>query len=106
MAAHDLLFDLIDDTGKGLSASEVVFGSLASEESDFVRFNRARVRQAMTIRQSYLTLSLVSGRRCDSATVSLSGSLEEDRSRVRGVLETMRGALPTLPEDPYLLYST
>jgi predicted Zn-dependent protease len=106
MTAHDILFDLIDDAGRTLSANEVVFGSLASEESDFVRFNRARVRQAMTIRQSYLTLSLVSGKRCDSATLSLSGSFEEDRSRVRSVLDTMRGALPTLPEDPYLLYST
>jgi predicted Zn-dependent protease len=106
MAAHELLFDLIDDASKGLSTSEVVLGSLAAEESDFVRFNRGRVRQAMTIRQSYLTLSLVSGKRCDTATVTLSGVLTEDRERVQGALGAMRTTLPSLPEDPYLLYST
>jgi predicted Zn-dependent protease len=103
MAAHDILFD---EAAKGLSANEIVFGSLAAEESDFVRFNHARVRQAMTIRQSYLTLSLVAGKRCDTATITLSGVLDEDRARVQGALAAMQSTLPSLPEDPYLLYST
>src|SRR5690242_16572132 len=106
MPTAPYLFDLIDDLKPRLGAGEVVFGWLASEESDFVRFNRARVRQAMTIRQSYLTLSLIVGKRRDAVTLSLGGSYGEDRERVRSALERMRGSLPALPEDPYLLYST
>src|SRR5258708_4473457 len=106
MTGAPYLFDLVDDARARLTGGEVVLGSLESEESDFVRFNHARVRQAMTIRQSYLTLSLIDGKRQDSVTLSLSGAYGEDRERVRGALETTRASLSALPEDPYLLYST
>jgi predicted Zn-dependent protease len=105
MSSAPYLFDLIEDLRRRLHAGEVVFGWLASEESDFVRFNRARVRQAMTIRQSYLTLSLVAGKRREAVTLSLGGAHDEDRERARGALERMRGSIAALPEDPYLLYS-
>ena len=42
--------------------------SFAGEDSDFVRFNHACIRQAMTIRQAHLTLSLVDGARSDTTT--------------------------------------
>jgi predicted Zn-dependent protease len=106
MSTAAYLFDLIDDAKARLSGAEVVLGTLASEESDFVRFNRARVRQAMTIRQSYLSLTLVDGKHQDSVTLSLSGVYGEDRERVRGALDRVRASLPAMPEDPYLLYST
>ena len=106
MTTASYLYDLVADLGPRLEHGEVVFGWLESEESDFVRFNRARVRQAMTIRQSYLTLALVLGKRRDAVRLSLGGGFAEDRARVRGVLEQMRGSLASLPEDPYLLYST
>jgi predicted Zn-dependent protease len=106
MTAAGLLFELMEDATARLTGKEVLFGSLAAEESDFVRFNRARVRQAMTIRQSYLTLSLVNGKRRDSIGVALSGVPADDRERVHHALDSMRATLPALPEDPYLLYST
>lgn len=105
MSSAPHLFDIIDDLRPRLRAGEVVFGWLASEESDFVRFNRARVRQAMTIRQSYLTLSLVAGKRREAVTLSLGGARGEDRERARAALDRMRGSIAALPEDPYLLYS-
>ena len=105
MTGAPYLFELVDDVCGRLTGGEVLLGSLESEESDFVRFNHARVRQAMTIRQSYLTLSLIDGKRQDSVTLSLSGAYGEDRDRVRAALERIRSTLPALPEDPYLLYS-
>ncbi|HEX4338730.1 MAG TPA: metallopeptidase TldD-related protein [Polyangiaceae bacterium] len=106
MTTAAYLFDLVDDARTRLVGSEILLASLASEESDFVRFNRARVRQAMTIRQSYLTLSLIAGKRQDTVTLSLGGAYGEDRERVRVALDGMRASLPAMPEDPYLLYST
>jgi len=106
MVTAPYLFEIIDDLRSHLRGGEIVFGWLASEESDFVRFNRARVRQAMTIRQANLTLSLISGKRRDAVTLSLGGAYREDRERAGAALERMRGSLAALPEDPYLLYST
>ena len=72
-----------------------------------MRFNRARVRQPMTIRQAHLTLSLVQGLRRDSFTIALSGGLDEDFARAAGA-RSGRCARPSpvIPDDPYLLYST
>lgn len=106
MPSAELLFDLVDDVAARLSGGEVVLASLSAEESDFVRFNGARVRQAMTVRQAYLTLHLVDGKRRDTTILALTGIAEEDRGRVRCTLDAMRAELASLPEDPYLLYST
>src|SRR5256885_850817 len=79
----ELLFDLVDDATARLRGGEVMLASLSAEESDFVRFNQARVRQAMTVRQVYLTLHLIAGKRRDTTILALRGGLDEDRGRVR-----------------------
>ncbi len=102
----ELFFDLFDYANGQLRGAEVLLANFAGEESDFVRFNHARVRQAMTIRQAYLTLTLVDGRRRDNVTLAVSGQTDADRSALRAAIDGMRTTLPSLPEDPYLLYST
>jgi predicted Zn-dependent protease len=89
-----------------LGGGEVLLADFEGEVSDFLRFNRARVRQPMTVRQAYLTLQLIDGRRHDRTTLALSGNADEDRLAVGAAVETMRADLPALPEDPYLLYCT
>jgi len=84
----------------------VLLASFSGEKSDFVRLNHGRVRQAMTIEQAYLTLSLVDGGRRDVVTLSLSGDHAVDRERVGATIAAMRDALQQVPEDPYLLHST
>jgi predicted Zn-dependent protease len=106
MSHAELLFDLVADATTRLRGSEVVLASLSAEVSDFVRFNRAQVRQAMTVRQAYLTLHFIDGKRRDTTILALTSGRDEDRGRVRAALDTMRSELRSLPEDPYLLYST
>ncbi len=102
----ELFFDLFDYAGKQLRGTEVLLANFAGEESDFVRFNRARVRQAMTIQQAYLTLTLIDGRRRDNVTLAVSGQSDADRAALRAAIDGMRTTLPSLPDDPYLLYAT
>lgn len=85
--------------------AEVLLANFSGEISDFVRFNHARVRQPMTAHQAYLTLQLIDGQRHDRTTLSLTGTPEEDRAAISAAIEAMRAELPSLPEDPYLLYN-
>jgi predicted Zn-dependent protease len=99
------LFDLTVHGSSKLSGQEVLLAHFTGERTDFVRWNGARVRQPMTVRQGHLALSLIDGLRRDTTTISLSGDRREDHGRVAEAISSMRAGLPMLPEDPYLLYS-
>jgi predicted Zn-dependent protease len=102
----ELFFELAGYAIGLLRGGEVLLANFEGEVSDFLRFNHARVRQPMTVRQACLTLQLIDGRRHDRSTLSITGDPEEDRPAVRSAIEAMRADLPALPEDPYLLYCT
>jgi predicted Zn-dependent protease len=102
----ELFFDLAAYATGQLRGGEVLLAGFDGEVSDFLRFNHARVRQPMTVRQAHLTLHLVDGRRHDRTTLAITGNAGEDRPAVKQVIEAMRADLPALPEDPYLLYCT
>ncbi len=89
-----------------LRGREVYTCSFSAEESDFVRFNHGRIRQAGAVIQRYLSLDLIEGRRHASAALTLSGELEEDEARLRAAVESLRAQRHELPEDPFLLYAT
>jgi len=93
----DRFFELSGRLARGLRANETLLCNLSAERSDFVRFNRGRVRQAGTVEQGYLDLRLVRDRRQATATVPLEGEDHED------VLRALRDSLDGLPEDPWLL---
>jgi predicted Zn-dependent protease len=102
----DLFFALADHAIAQLTGDEVLLVNFAGEVTDFVRFNQAKVRQPLTVRQAALTLSLIEGRRRDNLTLTLSGDPASDRAAVGEVIANLRRELRSLPEDPYLLYST
>ncbi len=89
-----------------LSGEEVLTATLGGENSDFVRFNAGRVRQAGSVRQRELGLDLIEGNRHTSSTLELTQDTEIDRARVLRTLESLREQRAMVPEDPYLVYST
>ena len=102
----ELFFGVVDRAVAGLRGSEFLLANFSGEVSDFVRFNKARVRQAMTVRQAHLTLTLIDGNRHATVRFALSTDPASDNAAVDTVLAELRDDLPALPEDPYLLYST
>jgi len=102
----EFFFGLVDRAVAGLRGSEFLLANFSGEVSDFVRFNQARVRQAMTVRQAHLTLTLIDGNRHATVRFALSTDPASDNAAVDTVLAELRADLPALPEDPYLLYST
>lgn len=99
-------YELADFLTGRLQGQEVLLLSFSGEQSDFIRFNHAQVRQAGSVTQQYLTLDLVQGQRHIKATVGLSGDAQTDRERSGSLLEKLRSQLASVPEDPYLLYAT
>jgi predicted Zn-dependent protease len=95
----DRFFAVAERLSRGLRAGETLLCNLSAERSDFVRFNHARVRQAGSVEQGYLTLRLVHEQRQASATVMLDGEGHDD------ALRALRDSLEGLPEDPWLLFN-
>lgn len=99
-------FDELADHMQALTrADELTTLWLAAEQSDFVRFNKSAVRQAMNIRQAAATLALIAGGRRIEVRSSLAGRIAEDRATLAALLERLRADLPQVPPDPYLMVS-
>ncbi|MFZ1536615.1 MAG: metallopeptidase TldD-related protein [Chromatiaceae bacterium] len=98
-------FEFTDRLTQSLVGDEVLLCNLDGEDSDFVRLNGNRVRQAGGLCAWNLRLDLIQGRRQAQAHCDLSGDLDEDLARARGLIERLRERLPTIPDDPFLNYS-
>ena len=98
-------YELADFIGSQIQANETYLAYLSAEDSNFVRFNQSLVRQAGSVKQIGLTLSLIARQRRAESRLTLSGQRDNDRSLLISALETLRRDLGELPEDPYLLYN-
>ncbi|MGD8842263.1 MAG: metallopeptidase TldD-related protein [Gammaproteobacteria bacterium] len=90
---------------EALTGSEILLLNYRGEHSDFVRLNRNRIRQAGNVLQQSLDLDLIDNGRQSAATLPLSGDLDADLARARGLMERLRAQLPLLPRDPHLNYA-
>ncbi len=84
-------------------AGEAVFAFLRAERSDFLRFNRARVRQAGTVERAVATIRLFAHGRQAQMRCTL-GAPRGVRARVREALVALRAALERLPVDPHAAF--
>jgi predicted Zn-dependent protease len=98
----DHFFALAERLTRAMTGNEIVLCYLSAERSDFVRFNKSRVRQAGAVEQIYLSIRLVSGRRQASATITLSNA-PEDTGLALATLTRLRETVSQLPDDPWLL---
>lgn len=89
-----------------LTGDEVFTCMYNGEDSDFIRFNQGKVRQAGSVAQRGVDIDLIEGARHAGASIVLSGDLAEDRVRLERTVKDLRAQRAELPEDPYLLYAT
>jgi predicted Zn-dependent protease len=99
-------YELTDRLMSPLQGAEVLTCSFHGEDSDFVRLNRNRVRQAGHVTQQALSLDLIEGSRHAAGVCDLAGELTEDLGRLEPLLRTLRAQRRHLPEDPHLHYAT
>ena len=100
LKAH--FYALADHVQRHLHAGEGFTLWFTGEQSDFVRFNHGRVRQAGNVTQGYLTLRLVAGQKHITQTYAVAGN-QGDLALTTDVLGTLRVALSDVLDDPHLL---
>ncbi|NEQ98413.1 MAG: TldD/PmbA family protein [Cyanothece sp. SIO2G6] len=76
---------------------------LTAEQSQFTRFNRAKVRQTGTVVDGALELTLMAHDRRSFRTFPLTGDHVLNTNRITQALQSLRDELPQLPIDPYLV---
>lgn len=105
--SHQQQFQVLIETLTGAITSQERF-TLAynAEESDFIRFNHAKVRQVGHVQQASATLKLINDERHADLQLTLSGDGELDSQRLREALQQLRGTVALLPKDPYLKPNT
>lgn len=96
-------YQLADSLQETLTGSERFIMNYSSEDSNFIRFNKGKVRQPGTIRQEYVNLRLLNGNRHASQTIPLVGDQQIDTKSLKAGILKLRDLLPHLPEDPHLL---
>jgi predicted Zn-dependent protease len=98
--------DVADLVTSQLRPDEVHLSNFHGEDSDFVRFNQGRIRQAGSVEMRSISVDLIRGRRHAAGSTSLSGDLAVDRARIAELVDGLRERCAWVPEDPYLLYAT
>ncbi|XFA72465.1 TldD/PmbA family protein [Thermosynechococcaceae cyanobacterium Okahandja] len=83
-----------------LKPAEALFIEIAGESSQFIRFNRARVRQIGTVTETTVTLRLQTQQRTASTSFPYTGAA--DLPLAIAHLEALRAETLQLPPDPYL----
>jgi predicted Zn-dependent protease len=89
-----------------LNAEESFKLRLSGEQSQFIRFNRAKVRQTGSVQDGSISLTLMQNGRTASQSFPFTGNWEIDWHSVKDALEDLRQEISQIPEDPYLVIPT
>ena len=86
-----------------LSSAEVASLNLYAEESDFIRFNKAKVRQPSHVEQGTVELNLYSGPRSLKCYFPWTSQTETDIKNAKDALASLRKQITHLPEDSFIV---
>lgn len=102
---HDHFLHLADFAATRMREREGFLLRYSGEQSRFIRFNRAAVRQSGTVEQHYLTIELFNGRQHLSQQLAITGHAD-DQQRLDGAISELRERLSSAPEDPHFLVNS
>ncbi len=86
---------------ENLKGDEEVSLSLDAEESDFVRFNKGKVRQTTSVEQAQASMLVQTKTKLAKMSFPLTGNLDEDRKRCLFYVGKARNEMTMLPDNPY-----
>ena len=107
MESNERLFSkYCSELFKHIQKDEFLIINFDAEESNFVRLNKAKIRQPGNVKQISMSLSLSNRDKKNlKSYVRLNGSFDRDLATLIKTLNYLRRELPDLPKDPYLLFS-
>jgi predicted Zn-dependent protease len=77
--------------------------NLTAENSQFIRFNQAKVRQTGQVQNGIVRLTYMRDQRSGYYEFPLTGDLDVDRQMAVDALAQLKKEVPMLPIDPYLV---
>lgn len=94
---------LCEELLETLHTDEHLSIELSGEQTQFVRFNGAKVRQAGTVKDGTIKLTLMANQRTAFAAFPFTGDVSEDSKLGHENIKNLRQELPQLPEDPHIV---
>jgi predicted Zn-dependent protease len=98
----EAFYTFFDAMTAQLTGSERCTVYFNGEVSDFIRFNKGRIRQPGGVTQRHCSLTLIQGKRHASLSICLTGNHAEDVTRGTAALQQLRDWIQFIPEDPHL----
>ena len=92
---------LVESLLNQVQADECLVIRLAVEESQFTRFNQAKVRQTGLVNDGTLELTLMQHQRSSTHSIPFTGDKGTDWAMLQQALEALRQEIVHLPADPY-----
>ncbi len=93
----ELLFNTIE-------RSEILILNFEAEETDFIRYNKSKIRQAGRVHQVSLDINLIKKGKTLRSSLRLSTEYDKDKTLLVRILFFLRREVNELPKDPYLIY--
>ncbi|MER3434281.1 MAG: Zn-dependent protease [Leptolyngbya sp. ERB_1_1] len=103
MTLENSFNQLVEEIRHQLKPDEQFTLTLDSEQSQFTRFNHAKVRQTGTVNDGNLQLVLMHNQRSSYREFPFTGDLETDRQTAIDAIGALREEVSQLPENPYLV---
>ncbi|WP_017293140.1 TldD/PmbA family protein [Geminocystis herdmanii] len=86
-----------------LKSDEYLIVQLRAENTQFIRFNNAKIRQTGVVIDGEITLKLITNKRVTYAEFPLTGDVDIDVKNALDNLVYARSTLENLPDDPYII---
>ena len=77
--------------------------SFEGENSQFVRFNNATIRQTGLVDDAEIMLKFIANNRTAQGGFTVSGNFDIDYARGKSEIERMRIEVQEIPEDPFIV---
>lgn len=87
-----------------LKNGEQISIELSSEETQFVRFNGAKVRQIGVVSDGNIQLNFIANKRVIFVTFPFTGDLSLDQKEALKNIKYLRQEISQIPEDPYIVF--
>ena len=100
----EYFFNLSDKVMNQLQDGEHLKLSFSAENSQFIRFNNAKIRQTGLVDDMDMSIEFISEKRIMSCSITLTQNIDKDFENILFEIDSMRGQILALPEDPYIVF--
>ena len=87
-----------------LTKDEVLKNGMWGENSQFIRINNSKIRQTGIVKDLSYSMALISNKKQVSHSLTITGILNTDKSKLESILNKLREDIVQVPEDPFIVY--